>query len=124
MRYSQIHRFVIVVLLMTGVLGGEVVALTTSSPQRHVVEIRDFAFHPAHIIVDPGDTVVWINKDFVPHFVSLVDGKWQSNALEENQSWKFVVEKAGFFNYVCVFHPEMTGKVISGDQPSLVQHQP
>ncbi len=108
---------------MTGIFGGEVVAQTASLPQRHVVEIRDFAFQPPHIVVEPGDTVVWINKDFVPHFVSLVDGKWQSNLLEENQSWKLLVKEAGFFNYECVFHPEMTGKVISSDEHTRTHSQ-
>ena len=123
MTYPQIHKLVLVGLFMMGAFGGEVMAQTASLPQRHVVQIRDFAFHPSHIVVDPGDTVVWVNKDFVPHFVSLVDGKWQSDVLEENQSWKLLVTKTGFFNYVCVFHPEMTGKVIAGDQHSHTHNQ-
>ena len=122
MPFPQEYRFVIMGLLLVGLFSGEVVAQTAPSPQRHVVEIRDFAFHPSHIVVAPGDTVVWVNKDFVPHFVSLVDGKWQSDVLEEHQSWKLFVTEAGFFNYVCVFHPEMTGKVIAGDQYYLLHN--
>ena len=105
---------------MMGVFGKAVVAHAASSPQRHVVEIRDFAFQPAHIVANPGDRVVWVNKDFVPHFISLVDGKWQSDALEENQSWTLLVEKPGYFDYVCVFHPAMTGKVSTPDTHTSV----
>ena len=36
-------------------------------PQRHVVEIRGMAFHPEVLEVRRGDTVVWINRDIVPH---------------------------------------------------------
>ena len=36
-------------------------------PQRHVVEIRGMAFHPEALEVRRGDTVVWINRDMVPH---------------------------------------------------------
>ena len=96
---------------MVGIFGGEVVAETTSLPQRHTVHIQGFAFRPPHLTVAPGDTVVWVNGDFVPHFVSIADGKWQSPVLEEGQSWELVVEEAGKFQYLCVFHPEMTGDV-------------
>ena len=36
-------------------------------PRRHVVEIRGMAFHPAVLEIHRGDTVVWVNRDFVPH---------------------------------------------------------
>ncbi len=111
-------------LLLTGVFGGEVVAQTASSPQSHVVEIRDFAFHPTHIVINPGDTVAWVNKDFVPHFVSIADGKWQSDILEEDQTWEHIADERGSFHYICIFHPEMAGDFMAHSRPSQIMNQP
>lgn len=113
MTYRHIQKLIMVSVLMMSAFGGEVLAQTTSLPQRHVVQIQDFAFQPPQITVAPGDTVVWVNKDFVPHFVSLADGKWQSEILEEGQSWELLVDESGRFHYVCIFHPEMAGDVTS-----------
>ncbi len=123
MTYLQICRFLIVGLLMVGALGGEVEAQTTSLPQRHVVQIQDFAFLPPEITVALGDTVVWVNKDFVPHFVSIASGKWQSDIVEEDQTWELIVNESGSFHYVCIFHPEMSGEVIAHDSSSQRHHQ-
>ncbi|MGB0911192.1 MAG: plastocyanin/azurin family copper-binding protein [Nitrospirales bacterium] len=106
-----INVLLIVGLLVGGVYDREVFAQTTSLPQRHVVQIESFAFQPPHITVVPGDTVVWVNRDFVPHFISVGEGTWQSNVLEEHQSWELVVNETGSFSYVCVFHPKMMGIV-------------
>ena len=119
--YPQLYTFMLVGLLMTRVFSGEVMAQTASPPQRHVVQIQDFAFHPSHITVTQGDTVVWTNRDFVPHFVSLADGKWKSDLLEENQTWKLVVAESGFFHYVCIFHPEMSGEVMAQNPSAQTQ---
>lgn len=111
MTYHKINLLLIVGLLVVGTFDGEVVAQTTSLPQRHVVQIQGFVFQPAQITVAPGDTVVWVNRDFVPHFISVAGGKWQSDVLEENQSWELLVDETGSFSYVCVFHPKMTGVI-------------
>ncbi len=124
MTYPHIHKLVLVGLLMMGVFGGEVVAQTTSLPQRHVVKIQDFAFQPPQITVAPGDTVVWVNKDFVPHFVSLANGRWQSDVLEEDKTWELLVDETGSFHYVCIFHPEMAGEVTAHGHSALSLNQP
>ena len=83
--------------------------VTTASPsQRHVVEIRDFGFHPQRIFVFPGDTIVWINRDIVPHTATAEDGTWGSKDLEEGDSWEMVVKNGGIQSYFCNFHLQMT----------------
>jgi len=92
--------------------GGAVAAqkVTTASPsQRHIVEIRDFGFHPQRILVSPGDTIVWINRDIVPHTATAKDGRWGSEDLEEGESWEMVVKQRGIRSYFCEFHPNMRG---------------
>ncbi len=115
MTVHKINVLLILGLLVVGAFTREVLAQATSLPQRHVVQIQGFAFQPPLITVVPGDTVVWVNRDFVPHFISVDEGKWQSVVLEENQSWELVVKETGSFSYLCVFHPKMIGIVTTYD---------
>lgn len=99
----------IISLLALGIFNEEAVAQTASLPQQHVIHIEAFAFQPPQIIVSPGDTIVWVNQDIVPHFLNIGEDQWQSPVIEGGQSWEMVVDQTGRFAYICVFHPKMAG---------------
>ncbi len=80
-----------------------------SPPRRHIVEIRDFGFHPQRTLAAPGDTVMWINRDVVPHTATANDRSWDSMELQEGESWEMIVENSGLQQYFCEFHPGMRG---------------
>jgi plastocyanin len=80
-----------------------------SQPRHHVVEIQAFQFQPQRMVVLPGDTIEWINRDIVPHTVTANEGTWIAQTLKEGQSWKVIVENNGVYSYFCEFHPHMTG---------------
>lgn len=82
-------------------------------PARHQVEIRDMAFHPAVLELTRGDTVVWINRDIVPHTAS-AEGSvgWDTGTLSQGDSGRFVAEASGEVGYVCGFHPSMQGRLV------------
>lgn len=81
-----------------------------ASPKRqHLVEIRAFNFVPQRTVVAPGDTIVWINRDIVPHTVTAEGGAWSPRMLAEGESWEMVVEGGGTYPYFCEFHPHMRG---------------
>lgn len=86
--------------------------------QRHVVEIRGMAFHPAVLEVAPGDTVVWINRDMVPH-TATADGSsgWDTGVLAQQDSGQYVPRRIGETPYVCTLHPTMQGRVIVTERP-------
>lgn len=86
------------------------------SPQRHVVEIRAFEYHPASLTVMPGDTVVWINRDAVPHTATSEEGVWDSGSIAAGASWSFAVTEAAIGAYICDFHPTMTGTLTGSDR--------
>ena len=77
-----------------------------------VVPIAQFAFDPASISVAVGTTVTWINNDTVPHTVTATDGSFNSGNLNPGESFSFTFESAGTFDYICNYHPNMTGTVI------------
>ena len=74
------------------------------------VTISNLQYSPAEIKAKIGDTVVWVNKDFVAHMAT-VTGGWDLN-IESDKSARLVLRKPGAFDYYCRFHPNMTGKII------------
>lgn len=80
-------------------------------PVKHTVEIIAMNFQPAELVVNSGDTVVWINRDIVAHDVTEEPGKaWASPVMPSGASWSKVVTKSA--NYYCSIHVVMKGKLL------------
>jgi plastocyanin len=77
-------------------------------PKTHTVTMENMRFQPETLTVARGDTIVWINKDLVPHTATSKAGGFDSEVIQAEQSWRFTVQKKGDFAYVCTFHPTMT----------------
>jgi plastocyanin len=97
-------RYCLVVLIMAGAMNA-VPALAATIQ----VTIDQVAYAPVEIQAKVGDTVEWINKDIVAH-TATVRGDWDLLVLP-NKSARLVVKKAGTFDYVCRFHPNMKGRL-------------
>jgi plastocyanin len=80
-------------------------------PRAHTVEIRGFAYLPATLEVAAGDTVVWVNRDVVPHTATGNGGGWDSGSLEAGGVWRLVTRQ-GSQPYYCAFHPGMRGVLV------------
>jgi LPXTG-motif cell wall-anchored protein len=76
------------------------------------VTIQDFAFSPATITVDAGDTVSWSNRDGVQHSATADDGSFDTGLLRRGQSGSHTFTEAGTFAYHCTPHPNMTATVV------------
>ena len=79
--------------------------------RRVVIEIRDFEFAPFAPDVKPGDVIVWINRDIVPHTATSDDGSWDSGQINPGGEWQMVVEDGLVESYFCRFHPSMTARL-------------
>lgn len=73
------------------------------------VTIEGLAYEPAEVTVAPGDTVVWTNKDMVPHTVTALDSTFDSGSIAAGATWRYVAHEAGTVAYYCTFHPTMKG---------------
>ena len=79
------------------------------------VNIHDHAFDPDQIIVDPGTTVTWVNKeDSIAHTVTADDGSFDSGTLNPGDSYSVMFDGSGQVAYHCKLHPDMTGRLIVG----------
>jgi plastocyanin len=70
------------------------------------------AFHPEVLQVRRGDTVVWINRDIVPHTASgTMNPTWDTGSLSLGGTGVYVVHHEGVEPYYCRLHPTMQGKL-------------
>jgi plastocyanin len=76
------------------------------------VKIDNFSFSPGTITIPTGTTVKWTNRDDIPHTVVNDDQKFQSKALDTDESYSYTFTKPGTYPYFCSIHPKMTGKVV------------
>lgn len=76
------------------------------------VEISGFAFNPENITISAGTTVTWTNKDAVIHTVTSDDEVFDSGNLSEGDTFEYTFNQTGTFEYHCIPHPYMTGKVV------------
>jgi len=77
------------------------------------VSIEDFAFDPESVTISTGDTVRWTNMDSDEHTVT--DSTFESDTLEEGDTYEFTFTEPGTFEYICSIHPEMEGTVTVTD---------
>lgn len=79
--------------------------------KKYTVEIKEMKFQPAELVLQKGDTVVWINNDVVVHDVTEEKSKaWTSNLISIGNSWTFVPTQS--VDYYCSIHVTMKGKII------------
>lgn len=104
--------------------GSAALAWPRQVPQRHVVEIKGMAYHPAVIRVGPGDTITWVNRDLVPHTATArKDPAWTTESLAQGQEGALVAPLAGELHYYCALHPVMRGRLIVAARPSSWRQQ-
>ena len=83
------------------------------APERHEVEIRAFAFAPAALPAYPGDTLVFVNHDAVPHTATADNGAWDTGSIAANGSKTVVIPANGVAAYHCAIHTTMVARVDS-----------
>lgn len=74
------------------------------------VTIEKLVFSPAQVTAHVGDTIVWDNKDFVPHSATARDHQWDI-MIPAHQTGEVVLRKAGTIDYFCKVHPNMKGQI-------------
>jgi len=76
------------------------------------VEIKGMAYALPELTVSPGDTVVWVNRDIVPHTVTADGRRFDSGSMSPSAEWSFAARERGRFPYACTFHPTMKGVLV------------
>ncbi len=99
------HVFFLAALLLS------LPASAQTAPAPEPVVIQSFAFGPQAVTVKAGTKVTWVNKDIEPHTVVSSDHKFESEALDTDETFSVTFDTAGTYGYFCSIHPHMTGTV-------------
>jgi plastocyanin len=75
------------------------------------VEMTNTTFSPQAVDVKVGDSVTFVNRDEIAHTATANDGSFDSKTLDNGGTFTFKATKAGKIDYVCIFHPGMTGTI-------------
>ena len=80
-------------------------------------EENDRCYIPSQITIKKGNSVMWTNEDSAFHSVTSgfyddPSDLFDSGYLDPFQSFSFVFEETGVYDYYCTLHPWMYGKVI------------
>ena len=86
-------------------------AAATTKPKTHTVTIEAMRYQPERLTVASGDTIVWVNKDVVPHTATSKAGGFDSETILADQSWRVTLRTKGDFAYICTFHPTMKARL-------------
>jgi plastocyanin len=97
------RRFLAVVCLLLS---------TATWAQDVTIDIKAFMFEPKDLTVAVGTRVTWVNDDQIPHTVAQSQKLFRSAALDTNDSFSWVFDKPGEFEYFCALHPQMVGRVL------------
>lgn len=100
---------------MAGELGFTSVA-AAPAPKVVQVVIDKASFGDAPPGVLTGDTIEWVNKDIFGHTATSKVGGWDI-VVPAGKKARVVVKTAGVFDYICRFHPNMTGTIVVRKRP-------
>ncbi|MCC6381451.1 MAG: cupredoxin domain-containing protein [Dehalococcoidia bacterium] len=77
------------------------------------VSVQGFAFNPASVTLNVGDSITWTNNDAVPHTAtSDTAGVFDVSLPAGGGPGSFTFTTAGTFTYHCNIHPQMKGSVV------------
>jgi plastocyanin len=72
------------------------------------VKVKNLVFEPAQVTAHVGDSIEWINEDFIAHTATAGNKEWDVT-IPANGSGRVTVQHAGKVEYYCRFHPNMIG---------------
>jgi plastocyanin len=74
------------------------------------IKMKNLVFVPAQVTAHVGDTIEWVNEDFIGHTATARNKDWDVN-IGVNASGRVTLQRAGKVEYYCRFHPNMTGSI-------------
>jgi plastocyanin len=82
------------------------------------VTIQNFAFAPATVTIEKGDTIRWTNLDSASHGAVTVQPGFVTEILGQGQSTTTTFDRPGTFEYICNVHgASMRGTVVVRGAP-------
>ena len=103
---------VMIAMLLLSAGSSSLKANDQPSAANTAVNIDNFVFGPQTLTVPVGATVIWTNKDDIPHTAVSTDDIFKSKVMDTDEKFSYTFTKAGTYPYFCSIHPKMTGTVV------------
>jgi len=78
--------------------------------------IKNINYLQSRIEIAVGTTVEWTNRDPLAHTVTSVDRSFNSGLIQPGKTFRHTFTKAGTFNFFCIPHAFMRGKIVVTEQ--------
>jgi plastocyanin len=75
------------------------------------VSIREFAFHPGKLTVNPGTKIVFANNDSTAHTATR-RGSFKTGHIRPGHTASITLGRSGVYAYHCSIHNFMHGKIV------------
>ena len=74
--------------------------------------LGDKSYQPNPIELPVLGSVSWTNDDRISHSVTAIEGEFDSGIMRPDEIFEYTFDKVGGFDYYCMLHPSMTGRVV------------
>jgi plastocyanin len=74
------------------------------------VNVDKLSYTPAEVSAHVGDTIEWVNGDFLAHTATARNKEWDVMIMR-NKTGRITLKHGGNLEYYCRFHPNMTGRI-------------
>jgi len=81
-----------------------------AAPRVHTVVMANMRFGPMPADLKGGDTIIWVNRDLVPHTATSKAGGFDIR-LDAGARAGMTVPQSGSFSVICRYHPAMRAKL-------------
>jgi len=75
------------------------------------IVITEYKFTPATVNIRINETVTWRNEGNVTHDVTIDNGLFDVD-LEAGETFSYIFNETGIYDYHCDIHPSMKGRVV------------
>jgi plastocyanin len=74
------------------------------SPGPNEIWLEYKAYNPSQMVVTPGTTVTFINKDNASHTVTSTSNIFDSGTVKSGNTWSYTFNDLGTFYFYCNYH--------------------
>lgn len=76
------------------------------------IGMRNLRFDPEKATARAGEAIHWVNSESIQHNVVAEEGAdFESELLDQGETYEFTPKSAGTIRYVCTLHPGMDGTI-------------
>lgn len=96
--------------------GGSALALLSlagranAQPRQHVITMANMSYGRIPSGIKVGDTIVWVNRDNVPHTATARNRSFNVN-IPQGRRASMTVRQPGNIAFYCIYHPQMRGQL-------------